>query len=1401
MMLISSLRAALAAALFSGLIAALAPNAVAREYAVGLARIDVTPDGPIRLCGYAARTNETTEVETRLFARAVAIGSNDEGPAVLVALDATAIPQTITDEVARRLGEKAGVRPDRFVLTVTHTHAAPCIEGAIENMFGRDIPADQRERISKYTKELIDKLEKVALDALADRKPSRLAFGQGETGFAANRRTPGGPVDHALPVLRVTDARTGKLRGAVLNYACHCTTLGHDVNKSCAEWAGYAAEEIEDQHDGAAALIAIGCGADANPHPRGGPEVAKRHGLSLATEAKRLLAADLTEVSGGLNCRLKKFDLPFDTLPTKEQWAELAKRDDPTGYNAKKHLARLERGEPIPETLPYSVQTWTFGDQLAMVFLPGEVVVDYALRLKTEFDAKRLWVTAYANDVPCYIPSRRILEEGGYEAQDAMIYYGRPGRLAPATENLIVRAVHELLPQSYRTEQTRLDYPPPQSPQEAIDRFKLADPDLRVELAAAEPMVLDPVAIDWDAKGRLWVAEMRDFPSGLHDTGAPGGRVSVLEDTNGDGRYDKSVVFLDRVRYPTGIMTWRDGAIVSAGPDVIFARDTNGDGVADVRKVLLSGFSPANEQWLVNSPTWGLDGWVYGASSVENDTIEVVGAGRKVSLGGRDFRFKPDGRAFESAAGRTQHGRTRDDWGNWFGNDSTSLIWHYPLAEEYVRRNPFVAPPPPAVNIVKGDDPYRLFPVSRTITRFNEPAAANRVTGACSPAIYRDDLLGRQYAGNAFVCEPVHNVVRRLVVAPDGVTFSAQRPEAERQREFLSSADNWFRPVQVKTGPDGALWVVDMYRYVVEHPRWVMPDRLKTLDTRAGEDRGRIYRVVSRSAKPRPPVKVSADPIAAMRSRNGALRDIAHREILHRREQLGPQAAETLRAIAGSFYSWPAARVQAMYALDAIDGLAPDQLEVLLRDPEPQVRRHAVRLSEPWLTESALVVEALEDLIADNDATVRYQLALSLGTWDDPKAAVLLGRMTAARSGASIEDPWFRAAVVCSARGRAVDVLETLVGYVSDSAPRAELVRSLAATAAGDGDAAQLQRMLSIILPSAVALPDATDFGRVADVLDVLERGGHGKVAAGSPDISRRLARVIETAREVVRTAGDGAHDAARLLARDPQRRAEDLRVIDSALNSESPPRLQAAAIRELTRSPDPLGPKLLFARWRQLQPPQRWDALDGLLARAEGVDAVTKAMEAGTILPDDIGPAHRARLLQHADDGGARTAAARMLGAGGNAGGAERAAVVERFKPALEIRGDAAVGGQIFLKTCATCHFFKGQGHAVGPDLSALTDRSAPALLTAILHPSAAIDGRYLYYVVETADGRTLTGLVTDETANSLTVLQPNAVRDVVLRKDIKSIRATKQSMMPDGLETGLTPADVAGLIRYIQG
>ena len=410
---------------------------------IGVGKIDITPDYPIRLSGYGVRETETTKVVQPIWARCLVIIPPNQQPFILLCVENCGIPEHITETVAQRLKVEENIPRHHFTLSVTHTHSAPFVSGALETLFGQSIPTDHQARIDRYTVELTDKLVFVVQSALSKVEIGQLSWGLSSVNFARNRRDEGGPVDHDLPVI-LASRKNGEPLAIWCSYACHTTTVS--FNTINGDWAGYAMSELEADYPTATAFVSIGCAGDANPYPRGEYEHAKLHGHSIAEEVSRLMNTKLKPLDlDSLRGKINWIKLPFDKIPTRAEWKKRVKEGGAVGYHAEVQLAKIDIGQSLPSHLSYTVQVWQFGRDLSIVFLAGEVVVDFAVRLKNELGKDTLWINAYCNDLPAYIPSVRILKEGGYEGKTAMIYFNRPTYFKPDVEELVVSAVHSLL--------------------------------------------------------------------------------------------------------------------------------------------------------------------------------------------------------------------------------------------------------------------------------------------------------------------------------------------------------------------------------------------------------------------------------------------------------------------------------------------------------------------------------------------------------------------------------------------------------------------------------------------------------------------------------------------------------------------------------------------------------------------------------------------------------------------------------------------------------------------------------------------------------------------------------------------------------------------------------------------
>ncbi len=923
------------------------------------------------------------------------------------------------------------------------------------------------------------------------------------------------------------------------------------------------------------------------------------------------------------------------------------------------------------------------------------------------------------------------------------------------------------------------------SPEDSLRSIRVA-PGFRVELVASEPLVKDPIAFDWSADGRLWVVEMGDYPLGVDGHGKPGGVVRVLEDTDNDGKYDHTIKIIDGLGIPSGIMAWREGALIASAPEIFYVRSLKSKSPVESREVSFSGFVEGNPQHRVNGFEMGLDGWIYGANGDSGGTIRSVRTGKSVSIRGRDFRFRPDSGEFETESGQTQYGRHRDDWGHWFGNNNPNWGWHFVLADREVRRNPYFAAPDPRQTLERET---QLYPISPTLPRFNDPGAANHVTSANSPTPYRDDLFGPEFATSLFVSEPVHNLVHRMIVEPDGATFRGRRAPGESKGEFLASSDPWFRPTMMKTGPDGALWIADMYRAVIEHPEWIPDDWEKRLDLRAGSEQGRIYRVFPTNRSPRPIPRLdrldAVGLVAAMESPNGWTRDTAQRLLLDRREKaavpaLREQVKNTRR---------PQTRVQAIWTLADLNALDQNSALAGLNDPDARVREAIIGAVAHLIPGSSSVAEAVLKRVDDQEARVRLRVAIALGDWDDHRAGEALARL-AIRDG---RDPWIRAAILSSAVPHMPALLAGTIGS-NHSVPPEFVGPMLTMLGSMPGGGLDVALARSIGRPAGPGGRFAAwQYAALAGLLTARDRSKGGLPV----DLDRPFRDLWESAPRIV--ADEKADESERIAAVALIRHAaardrRDRESLKDLLVPRVPIAVQEAAITALGSLGAPDVADDLLAAWKQGSPRIRAAILEGLVSRSRSADALVSAIESGRIAPVEIDASTRDRLIRHRDPR-LRKRAESVFGRSIDS----RQTVLEQFRPALMLKGDPTAGASVFRRLCISCHRLGSQGSDVGPDLSTIQDRSTEALLTAILDPNRAVETKYLAFAVATIDGRVFNGIISSESASSVRLRRPDGQEVALLRSEIEEMGSIGRSLMPEGLERDLSPRDLADLIAFL--
>jgi putative membrane-bound dehydrogenase-like protein len=947
---------------------------------------------------------------------------------------------------------------------------------------------------------------------------------------------------------------------------------------------------------------------------------------------------------------------------------------------------------------------------------------------------------------------------------------------------------------------------PPRSPQDALRAFHILD-GFRIELAAAEPLIADPVALSFDEDGRMYVVEMRGYSE---DADACLGQIRLVTDTDDDGRYDQSTVFASGLSWPTAVVCFDGGIYVAAAPELMFLRDNDGDGLADERRVVTRGFGRSNVQGLVNSFAWGLDNRIHGATSSTGARLEnlVNLQQQPIELRGRDFCFDPRTHQFTPTTGGGQHGLSFNRWGEKFVCSNSDHIQQVVGEDHYLARNPLMVPLPMRVSIAT-DGPqapvFRTSPVEswrviRTRLRVSGAVpgpiegggtAAGYFTGATGITLYRGNAWPKAHLDTALICDVGSNLIHRKRLLDQGTRYRAERIDA--QCEILTSDDIWFRPVQLANGPDGALYVLDMYREVIEHPDSLPPVIKRHLDLTSGRNLGRIYRMVPTDFVRPAPRKLSqcstAELVALLEHPNGWHRETAARLLY---ERCDPAAESPLRRLLHES-KLAEGRVHAMYALGSLGELASDDLRHALSDPEPHVRRHAVRLAESAARDDRQLAKDLFQRVDDPAIKVRYQLAFSLGALpDSSRRQQALARL--ARQ--AVDDEYVLAAVQTSLLDGATQTLDRLA---RDEAFRQHdqgrrFLRQLAAQVrrqASESEVPALSQLLAdLSRDQAVIVPDLLlelTVPRDNPLAGQLRRGTTGTI----------LDDVIERARNTaVDTAQPVDHRASAIdqfVLAEWEQVAE---LYDQLLDASQPLPVQLRAVDSLEQQPSPAVAQDLLSNWDRYSPSLRQPLISRLMSRTAWQAQLLEAIDARQLNLQDLNPAQQQQL--------ARVAGRQRWDA------LERRfnlsldpnieSILERYRQALQGPADMEAGRAVFRMACASCHRLEGFGYELGPNLAAMQNRGAEVILINVLDPNREVNPQFLAYAASTHDGRVFAGMIRNETATSIELVQADNKSDTLLRDEIESLSSTHQSLMPTGMERQVSPAAMNDLIGYLR-
>jgi putative membrane-bound dehydrogenase-like protein len=977
------------------------------------------------------------------------------------------------------------------------------------------------------------------------------------------------------------------------------------------------------------------------------------------------------------------------------------------------------------------------------------------------------------------------------------------------------------------------------SPEEALKSFELAD-GFSIELLAAEPLIADPVAMEIDERGRLYVVEMPGYPLDKSFSG----KIRMVVDEDGDGKLDKSTVFAEGLRFPNGILRWKQGVLVTDAPDLIYLEDTDGDGRADKREVVLTGFALSNPQHIVNSPMLGLDNWIYLANepaTVSRIYVEEFGdtgssirfPGRQgpslpPNANGRRVRLRPDTHQLEAMSSNTQFGHTSDPWGRHFLVSNSRHIYHEVIQSRYLDRNPALLIPSAVADIAIHGSAAEVYPITEK-PEHQMLTSSGVFTSACGNAFYQGGLFPAPFDRVSFVAEPVGNLVHAEIVEEKGASFSARR--LYEGKEFLASRDAWFRPVNHYIGPDGALYVIDYYRRIIEHPEWMAQEVVESPAIRHGIGQGRIYRIIPKGGPSASWTKgmdlgkaSDGELVESLGHSNIWHRRTSQRLLLDRRESRSKEEEEVLvdllsQKVGNS--TQPLGRLHAGWVLSELKALTPEMLAKLLQDETAGVRENAILLAENLLPEHETLLDALLPLFEDTNDRVVFQLLCTLGGSKRPDVVKARNNVLFSARGA---DPWMQAAVLSAGEQDYAELVKACIG-ASQTAPeryhpllerlvtmwsRTGTVKDidtllLWATEGGDWPAGAWQNSLLMGLAkgNAAALKDPSLAPRREALLQIVagdESTGRRNAALGFLDrsgmpTSAALASAIEKAAAIL-SDRQASLENRTIMIRFHRLAAPESshKLLLDLLHPAEPIAIQKAALGALGEEAG----DALIARWTSLTDAIRADAVSTLMATNANRGKLIAALEKGDISSSYINANQQVILIARSDIP-TRNRLRKVFSS--ESKDAERNKVIERYKKELSRPGDAVRGREIYQKHCAACHqIAKKDGTALGPDLTSIRIRPADSILSDILDPNRSIADGYALWQLTIKGGSQKVGVIASETTTSITLRAMGQPEETIARETISDIKDLGLSLMPPGLENVIPPQEMVDLLFFIK-
>jgi len=957
--------------------------------------------------------------------------------------------------------------------------------------------------------------------------------------------------------------------------------------------------------------------------------------------------------------------------------------------------------------------------------------------------------------------------------------------------------------------------------------------DFEVNLFAAEPLIADPVDMEIDENGNLYVVEMHGYPLDLSNSGV----IKKLIDTDNDGLPDSAEVFADSLKLPTGIMRWKNGFIVTDAPDVFYLEDTNGDGKADKKETLLTGFALSNPQHNLNSPNFGLDNWIYlGHESAitpfvhtkefgdEGEEVRFTDNAQAVSLetnaNGRMVRFKPDTYQLEALSGQTQFGHTSDPWGHRIYTSNADHLFHEVIQADYLSLNSNLLVPDATQYIPDYGDAVKIFPITEN-PNHQLLTDVGVITSSCGVTWYNGGTFGETFNKVTFIAEPVHNLVHADIIAPNGATFTAKR--LLENKEFLASKDPWFRPVNFYVGPDGALYVLDYYRQIIEHPEWMSEEVNQSGALYNGKDKGRIYKITPKNAtksqnwlnKLAIGKQSPEEWVALLDHTNGWYRQTAQRLLFQHNENIPIDALKSLLINAKN----PEAKIPALWLLYDKGVMSEEILIQLLKDKTPGVRENAIKVTELHLrdgnTLSEKLTQTLFALKNDTDPKVRYQLLCTTGFL--PNASSISNEIL----DQDIEDPWIGIAAIAAHPNKEELLLDhAITQFAKDSsANTATFFTMLAASIANAKNHGALGKIIHYNSSAWWQTPALSGINQLWQyksptivlnendkkaLIDLINHSNNPQLVeeaitllgiTGFP-IGRKTDEIVAKAKNALSNTNSDSltkTNAIRLLSQvDPKSYREDFIALVAKKESDY---IKMAALQALHNEPDISSCTSIIDLFPSFTEKVKQEAIAVLTSNKSFIMLLLEAIEMGKIDQSNLGWRKTVELMNYYDES-IRNYARQLL-----AINEDRKAVLQPYLAVVNNKGDALKGKVLFEKLCATCHQAEGiNGIDFGPNLATLKSRNPHSIITEIIHPNNSIADQYQLWEIDLQNGNKISGIINQENSEQVVLKLMSGEQTVISRSNISSMKKAILSAMPEGFENSISVEQIPDLVAFIK-